>query len=62
MVPEISSMPERIFCHFGLLLALLPSPPPNNPENQNFEQIKTTPGDIITLHTRTIHQNHMYDS
>ena len=34
MVLEISSMPERIFCHFGLFLALLPPPPlPNNPED-----------------------------
>ena len=36
-VPEIWSSTDRIFCHFGQLLALLPS---NIPENENFEEIK----------------------
>ena len=31
--------------------------PPNNPENQNFEKMKKTPGDII-LHMCTINENH----
>ena len=36
--------------------------PPNNPKNQNFEKIKTTPGDIIILHMCNINDNHMmYD-
>ena len=38
-VPEISSMMDIIFCHFGLFFALL-SPPSNNPKNQNFEKLK----------------------
>ena len=39
---------DRIFCHFGLFLALLP-PPPNDPENQNFEKMKKLPGEFIIL-------------
>ena len=50
MVPETWSVADRIFCHFGLLFAHLP---PNNPENQNFEKMKS-PGNIIILHRFTI--------
>ena len=59
-VPEISSMRDRIFCHFGPFLSLLP---PNNPKYQNFEKMKKkkTPGDIIILHMCTIHDNPMMD-
>ena len=32
--------------------------PPNNQENQNFEKMKETPGDIIILHKCTINDNH----
>ena len=32
--------------------------PPNNPQNQNFEKLKNTPGDIIILHKCT--KNHDY--
>ena len=35
------------FCHF------LPFDPPNNPKNQNFEEIKQIAGDIIILHLCT---------
>ena len=35
------------------------TPPPNNPENQNFEKMRKIPGDII-LHICTINENH-YD-
>ena len=60
MVPEIWSMTDRIFCNFGPSFALLP---PQQPENQNFEKMKTTPGDIIILHICTITDNHtMYGS
>ena len=69
MVPEISSVTDRIFSHFMLFFALLP---PNNPENQNFEKMKKIPGDITILHyyhftitigDSTMNQNHlMYDS
>ena len=33
--------------------------PPNNTKSQNFEKIKKTPGDIITLHMCTMNDNHM---
>ena len=56
MVPEIQSEKDRIFCHFGLFFALSP---PDNLENQNFERMKKTPGDIIILHMCTINDNHM---
>ena len=58
MVPEIWSVTDRIFCHFGLSFAFLPLPPPNNLKNQNFEKLKKAPGDII-LHLCTINNNHM---
>ena len=56
MVPEKLSVAETIFCHFGLLFALLPL---NNPKNQNFEKMKGRPGDIIILHMCTMNDNHM---
>ena len=31
----------------------------NNPKNQNFEKMKTDPGDIIIFHMCTIYDNHM---
>ena len=34
-------------------------PPTNNLKYQNFEKMKTPPGDIITLHMCTINENHM---
>ena len=54
MVPEIWSMTDRIFCHFGLL----PFYPYNKSKNQNFEKLKKTTGDII-LHDCTKNQDHM---
>ena len=56
MVPEISSVTDRIFCHFGPFPALLP---PSNPKNQNFERMQKLPGDIIILHRCNINENHM---
>ena len=53
MIREIFSW--TIFCPF----TPSPLPPPNNPENQNFEKMKKTPGDIIILHKCTINDNHM---
>ena len=56
---------DRISCYFGPFFALLSTPPPLNPENQNFEKMrkkthkkpkpknkikKKQPGDIIILH------------
>ena len=57
MVPEIWSVKDIFFCHFGLffLFAIYPS---NNPKNQNFEKLKKTPGEIIILQKCT--KNHDY--
>ena len=44
----------------SLFFAVLP---PKNLKNQNFENMKDTPGDIIILHICTINDNHvMYGS
>ena len=43
----------------SLWTSFCPLSPPKNPENQNFEKIKKTPGDIIILHKCTINDNHM---
>ena len=56
MVPEIWSVADRIFCHFGPFLPFYLS---NNPKNQNFEKMKKTPGYITILHICTINDNHM---
>ena len=61
MLPEIWSATDRIFCPFGPIFALYPPPPPPpmDPENQNFEKMKKTPGDIIILQICTINDNYM---
>ena len=59
MVPEIWSKAHRIFCRFGPFFTHLPL---NNQENQNFEKMKKTPGDIIILHMSTINNHMMYGS
>ena len=41
---------STIVCHFN---------PTNNQDNQNFEKMKKTPGDIITLKMCTINDNYM---
>ena len=56
IVPEIWSTTDKIFSHFG------PFYTPNNPENQNFEKMKKTPGDIIILHKCTTNENMRYGS
>ena len=56
MAPEIWSATDRTFCHFGPFFASYPT---NNPKNQNFEKIKKTPGDIITLYLYTTSDDHM---
>ena len=62
MVPEMWSTTDKVFCHFGPFFALF-LPRPSNSENQNFEKLKKTPGDIIILHMYTIIDNHvMYGS
>ena len=58
MVPEMWSTTDKIFCHFGPFFALF-LPRPSNSENQNFEKLKKTPGDIIILHMYTVTDNQM---
>ena len=58
MVPEIWSMTDNIFCHFGLFFALLPSE--NNPKNQNFDKLKKMHGDILILHKCTKNHDYMW--
>ena len=49
--PEIWHVTDAIVIfHFGLFFALLP---PNSPKNQNFKNMKETPGDITILHMCT---------
>ena len=50
IITEISSTTDRIFCHSGHL----PYYPPNNPENENFENMKKSPEGIIILNRSTI--------
>ena len=50
MFPEMCSVTDRIFCHFGQCFAHLFL---KNPKNQNFENMKKMPGDIIILHKCT---------
>ena len=55
MLPEIQSETDIISlssCKF------LPFYPPNNPENQNFENMKKAPGDV-NLHISAKNHNHM---
>ena len=53
MVPEIWSVKERIFCHFGPFFDLYP---PTNLKNQNFEKMKKIPGGTILLHMCNINE------
>ena len=58
MVPEISSITDRIFWHFGqfwtichfVIFCCFAILDPNYPKNQNFEKLKKSPRDIIILH------------
>ena len=55
-VPEIWHVTDIIFIiHFGIYFALLT---PNSPKNENFNNNKKAPGDIIILHKCT--KNHDY--
>ena len=56
MVPEIWSVTDRIFCHLGLFLFLLP---PYNPKNQNFKKLKKKPPGDIILHKCAKNHDHM---
>ena len=57
---KLQSETDRTFCHFGPVFALLH---PNNPENQNYEKMKSTSGDDIVLQMFTKnHDQMMYAS
>ena len=56
MVPEISSVTDKIFRHFGPFFVYLL---PKNLKNQNFEKMEKTPGDIIILQKFNINHDHM---
>ena len=52
----------NIRCHrqiFVILDHFLLFQPPMDPENQNFDKMKQTPGDIIILHMSTINYSRM---
>ena len=59
MVSEILSETDKTFCHFGPFCALLLLPP-NDPEYQNFENMKKMPGDIILLYTHVYYKWRSY--
>ena len=45
--------------YFVILGHFLPFYPSNNPENQNFEKMKKTSGDVIILNMCSKNDNHM---
>ena len=49
---------SELLCHFGPFFALLSPTLPVDPENQNFEKMKKTPGGVI-LHMCTKNRDHM---
>ena len=60
MVPEILSVMDKIFCHFGPFFSFLP---PKTLKNQNFKKLKEkkkkTPRDIINLYKCIKNPDHM---
>ena len=56
MVPEIWSVADGTFCHFG---PFLPFYLTNNPKNQKFKKMKKVLGDIIILHKCLKNHDHM---
>ena len=56
MVPEIWSVADKSFCHYGPFFAFFP---PMDPENQNFEKMKKKLEDVIILQMFTINHSHM---
>ena len=59
MLPEIWSVRDIFFCHYGPFFCSLTPLPPNNLENQNFEKLKKKLGDIIILHKCSKNHDHM---
>ena len=56
MAPEIWSMTQNFLSFWAIFCTFVPL---TTQKNQNVEKIKKLPGDIITLHTCTINDNHM---
>ena len=56
MVPEIWSLMDRMFCHFGPFFTLLP---PKNPKNHNFEKKRKKTLEDIILHKCAKNHDHM---
>ena len=60
MVPDISSLADRILCHFGLFFTLLP---PNNPEKIFLKKWKKLLEVYINiLNMNIVNENHMIQS
>ena len=51
---------QNLFSFWTIFCPFTPPLTPYNPENQNFEKIKKTPGDIIILHKCNINDNHIW--
>ena len=58
MVLEIYGVMDKMFCNFGLFFCPFTNPALDNHENQNFERMKKTTGDII-WHMCIINEDHM---
>ena len=56
-VPEILSLKDRSFCHFGLFLSFYPL---WTQKIKILKKIKKAPGDIIILQICTINDNHIF--
>ena len=59
MHQKLQSYDVRFLRFFVTFSHFLPFHSPDDPENQNFEQLKKTPGDIIILHMCIINDNHI---
>ena len=58
MIPEIWNATDKIFLILDQFLSFNRFPPLNNPKNQNFENLKKNPRDIIILHKCTKNHGH----
>ena len=56
MVPELSAQQTEFFVILDYFLQFYPT---TTQKNQNFENVKKTPGDITILHKCTIDDNYM---
>ena len=56
MVPETWSMTDNFLSFWTFFYSFVPL---TTPKNQNFEELKKMPGDIIILNKCTIKDHHM---